>query len=509
MSTQQHSFQSPSNRASPKTQFWTSPEAPDKPEIPYIPGFTVLIHRHVVPPSHVSDDYTETVPQSRAGVDNTPLDTSSPTQPEIARLTITAPISIGAERGSQVVACRITPQGKSKDEALKAFNAAAKIYDPLYYGFKRLNGHYQGDCKYEHYRTEAAAYEHLQKAGQTGSFAPEYYGCWTFDLHNEIDGDSCSRPVRLILMEYLIGIDICSTRVEKTPERQIGTNSFYYPEEYRLEVLARALEGYARQVSIGVDQRDFAGSNVMLVAADSPTGIPEIVAGLAMPRIVLVDYNQAYLDCESEGSATSLSVNPALVAWNERLWENFDGWVPLDWEDDYLQHEWLLKRFCRDGQRELYLPLPDYLIRELESHVRMGSGLDGPNGPPGASQGIKSEQPDHNPEPTFSASMNNSGNAKSPGSVDGPSNSNDDSARSIQSSFDPNIPLTEVTEPPRVTYKPEDPSSRFVHFGAIDKALEGIPMPSSTEELFRLLHASVNANAPACAESTGHSRQAS
>ncbi|KAL1847958.1 hypothetical protein Daus18300_013761 [Diaporthe australafricana] len=59
------------------------------------------------------------------------------------------------------------------------FEAVAKIYDPLYYSFSSDIGNYPCDVVLradEDYAREVAAYECLTRAGQTGSFAPAYFG---------------------------------------------------------------------------------------------------------------------------------------------------------------------------------------------------------------------------------------------------------------------------------------------------------------------------------------------
>lgn len=201
--------------------------------------------------------------QSELVVTYPAVEPSSPTtsDTETAQLTTIAPITIGAVRGPQIVACTVTPS-----RASKPFQAAAKIYDPLYYSFKTDIGGYPRDCVYvadEDYRTEAAAYKHLQRAGQSGTFAPEYYGSWTFALSITINGKSETRNIRLILIELFDGTSIQATRVQNNPEKSMGTDSFHYPEAFRMEVLARAMDGYVRQLKIGLVQRDSAGRNVI------------------------------------------------------------------------------------------------------------------------------------------------------------------------------------------------------------------------------------------------------
>lgn len=142
-------------------RFWSPPEDPDKPELPYIPGFTVQIHRHVPPTSffdsfqakeeprpQLDEEYMKTVTQSKAVVESPPMETASPAQPDTAQLTVSGPIAIGDERGAQVVACSITPQSNLDGgfNPSSTFHAAAKIYDPLYYCFKTDIGRHPVDC---------------------------------------------------------------------------------------------------------------------------------------------------------------------------------------------------------------------------------------------------------------------------------------------------------------------------------------------------------------------------
>lgn len=368
-----------------QAQFWSPPEDPDKPTLPYIPGLTLQIHRHMPPPHFVhslrkniqprpllSDSYLHSVRQSEVVVDNPPLETSPPANPETAQLVITAPIVVGASRGAQIVACTVHPQ--PDNGASQPFHATAKIYDALYYNFQLELAPHPRDVVYEadrDYSTEAEAYEHLVRTGQTGSFAPAYYGSWTFCLPITSNGKTQTRPIRLVLMEHLDGTTIRNTRVQNSNDKDMGLDSFHYPEEYRLEVLARAMDGYVRQLQTGIDQRDFAGRNVVLVPQDSTPSVQplEKSGGLALPRVVLIDYNHATIDNtlpEQHSSHPSLPENPVSAFWNAYLWEDFGGWVPNEWHDDKIQKQWLMQRFNRDGQRQHYLPLQEQVVRELK-----------------------------------------------------------------------------------------------------------------------------------------------
>lgn len=106
-----------------------------------------------------------------------PLETPAPAQPKTARLIVIKSLAIGNARGAQIVLCSVIPHGQ--EENASPFQAVAKIYDPLYYSFVTDIGHCPSDVVLRadsDYTQEAAAYEHLERAGQTGSFAPAYFG---------------------------------------------------------------------------------------------------------------------------------------------------------------------------------------------------------------------------------------------------------------------------------------------------------------------------------------------
>ncbi|KAK7725573.1 hypothetical protein SLS63_008027 [Diaporthe eres] len=236
-------------------------------------------------------------PVSELVVDNPPLETA-PSQAETTQLTINTPISVGSANGAQVVTCSITPDGES---AGPSFQAVAKIYDPLYYSFKEWIAH-----------------------------APR-------NVVTEADKDYSREAAA-----------ICGSLIENDPEGE-GKDAYHYPEEYRLEVLALAMDGYVRQLHSGIDQLDFADRNVMLVprgpSAEPGQNVP-VVAGLPLPRVVLVDYNAAIVYTQSNrGRPTHMDwphpCNPMWYFWDESM-DDFGGWVPDKWHHNpKFMQEWL------------------------------------------------------------------------------------------------------------------------------------------------------------------------
>lgn len=205
--------------------YWSPLADPDKPHLPYLPGFSIRIHQHSPPPAYATAQeldelgYQERVPikgddlydviQSEAVALNPPVD-GVPSAQGTAEMTIISPIAIGAVRGAQVVACKITLEDRHR------FKACAKIYDALYYNFQ--DGRCPVDCVREaddDYIGETWAYNFLeQETDQTESFYPKYYGSWTFSLPITLKarGISMQRPVRLILLEFLEGASIQGCR---------------------------------------------------------------------------------------------------------------------------------------------------------------------------------------------------------------------------------------------------------------------------------------------------------
>lgn len=350
---------------------WTPPEDPYKTRLPYISGFSVPIRRHVPPPpfggpdygfgprQELSQDYLYSLTQSELVVEHPVLETPLPAQIEAAQLTITTPIAIGSVRGAQVVSCVIAP----KTEGSEPFQAVAKIFDPLYYNFEWSFSHQPQDTVWQadsDYSREAAAYEHLQKTENLSSFAPAYYGSWTFNLPISIKGVASTRAVCMILMECLEnGKSILNTRVRNSIDPDEDEDAFHYPEDYRLEVLAIAMDHYVQILHSGLDQADFAGRNIILVPNTEPTTEVPVISGLPLPRVVLVDYNTSVVcSLAAKGKNlrenSSLPINPLQLWWGMPLNE-FAGWVPHEWhETPRLKREWLKERFGGADQRKLY-----------------------------------------------------------------------------------------------------------------------------------------------------------
>lgn len=339
---------------------------PEKPRCPYDTRFQVEITRHLPPapfgdrpyghgdwPTDATWDWLRSVTQTKHILRYPPLESKFKAPASLvsqkAKLAITKVLAVEDGRGPQVVVCSISPHGAGSKDV--SYTAVAKIFDPLYYSFSNKSVSDQPvDVAYladGDYSREAAAYEHLQATGQTGSFAPGFYGSWTFTLPITHGGVLRHRPVRLLLIEYLDGA--CLRDLCRDPR------TLTFDREYRLAVLAKIADGYTRQYHKGVFQDDLAARNIILVPRPQSTTKPQPV-----PRVVLIDYNCATVFDRSIGgrdpsTITKLPPSPLDWFWGETMSE-FDGWRPEEWDSNpRAVQEWLLREFWNKN-RALYEP---------------------------------------------------------------------------------------------------------------------------------------------------------
>lgn len=144
------------------------------------------------------------------------------------------------------------------------------------------------------------------------------------------------------------------------------------PEEYRLEILARVMDGFVKNLKSGVNQGDLAEPNVILVPDDkdpsAKQSLDNTLGELPLPRVVIIDYNHATVDSERCSSQESLPETPISIFWDQNLWADFNRWVPSEWEDGKSNRKWLIRRFNGDGQRQFCLPLREYGVQELHEY---------------------------------------------------------------------------------------------------------------------------------------------
>jgi hypothetical protein len=338
---------------------WTPPQDPEKPNCPYVPNFTVEIKAHIPPPPFGCRDYgrgerqkvsiesLKSATQTEHVLNHPPLQTASLPNPNAAQLTITKSLAIGNSRGAQLAVCSIAP----KTSSATPFKAVAKIFDPLYYSFSDKLVSVPVDTVRmadQDYSREAVAYEHLRKVDHTGSFTAKYFGSWTFTLSIIHANKKHLRPVRLVLIEYLDGSSIRDLYVQNKPGPNADLDALHFDKEYRLGVLAKVLDGIVKQRHAGLDQRDLAPRNVILVPPPYEKPVPG--KPMPLPRVVLVDYNNSIvyektIHGKPKFMASKLPCNPMQSYWTESLPE-FAGWIPPEWYGNPKhRREWLHHQF--------------------------------------------------------------------------------------------------------------------------------------------------------------------
>ncbi|KAI8722451.1 hypothetical protein NCS52_00389000 [Fusarium sp. LHS14.1] len=358
---------------------WVPLPDPRRPAFPYHSGLTITIRPHTPPPPFGLTGYIKgpkrqqarqgevaKVSQSEWCLRNPLAETPPhPNAAETQTLTIVQGIACQDGRGAQVVRCHL---GEDKDRSY-----VAKIYDPLYYSYADRDFGSPTDVTYragQHYSREAAGFEDLKAAGVDGQFTPKYYGSWTFDM--VLLGTSEVRPVHLVLLEWLDGIDLWTIM-----ERDGANNGLHtMPPEERLEIFAKAAEAETKLTYYGVMHRDFAPRNVMIV--DQATADEA-----SYKRVLLIDLNNCTCtnrpNCRYREFHTTdpLPISPRYRWWgscpNEfSQWVPdphrsqdavFNGWLEQRWPDP--SSEYLLPRFTLPGHRrkakliEYASPVPD------------------------------------------------------------------------------------------------------------------------------------------------------
>lgn len=335
---------------------WSAPLEPLRPPNPYHKGQSLLIQKHKAPPPF-GPDYAD-YPGLREGVkerdlrtktlveicmENPPMEGETTTDDTPRTLHIVEEIRVKEDGGAQLVVCRLDDES---DEY------AAKIYDPLYYGFSdRMWSDMPRDVATEadkDYCREVAAYLEVEEQFG-GRETPKFYGSWTFRMPIELPDAQKTRDVRMILMERIQG----NTMSEMDPPP--------YAEDVCLEALAQTLETFNRLHAAGVIHRDIAQRNVMICDGGKAAKIE---------RIVIIDFNFAVVSRLAEWNKRRRRQpppekprNPIDDWWDcGALYDGFGEWLPASWDRLYKPlREWL---YARWGKSTEFLPHKEPLIWE-------------------------------------------------------------------------------------------------------------------------------------------------
>lgn len=329
---------------------WSPPPEPCRPPNPYVEGRDLEIRAHKASPPFGEDypDYSgvrdyasqrdlRTKTLVELCLEHPPMDGETAWETPPRNLQIIRHIRVGNNSGAQVVICHLDHDDHEY---------AAKIYDPLYYGFSdRIWPGTPRDVADEadkDYCREVAAYLEINDQFG-GKEIPKYYGSWTFQIPLDLPDTRRVRDVRLILMEYIEG----DTMSEIDP--------LIYPEGARLGAIARVMEAFSRITFAGVLHGDIAQRNVMVCRG---------AAGNTIDRVVLIDFNYAVVTrldnfellYDYRPKPAEKPANPMSLWDSGSLYSTFGDWFPASWKMMPTPLcEWLFQLW---GKSEEFLP-PD------------------------------------------------------------------------------------------------------------------------------------------------------
>ncbi|KAJ0268974.1 hypothetical protein CBS470a_013795 [Colletotrichum nupharicola] len=276
----------------------------------------------------------------------------------------------GSEGGCQVLLCKSTkvPQREIWTMSPKSIGepslygeplnvgdlVVVKVFDPLFYG--DVSNTNKGPWKATiiadgDLSRESASYQHLWKAGRTGSphLAPQYYGSWTLPLttaYPKFKGQT--RRVGAIMIEYIQGKsieDLCDRNERYHLVPPTGPTYLDFEEtkqldltrEVRLKTLKNFMKHTVHQLHAGVEHWWPEPENI-LISTDEQ----------GKPRVVLVDYVSSMIDSKRKEPYELFKdyikpPHPYGQFSIEKL-THFAGWFPPGWRSEHLD-TWVLRRF--------------------------------------------------------------------------------------------------------------------------------------------------------------------
>ncbi|OAA55885.1 Protein kinase-like domain protein [Niveomyces insectorum RCEF 264] len=322
------------------------PPDPRKPAIPYRPGYSFSIRRHVPPKPNCETRREElrrlwySATQTDWCLQYPPQETPPPADaggPEHTVHIVDA-ISCYDGRMGQIVRCRLD------DNRAGGKLYVAKTFDALYYPADHTDD----------FVREAAAYGVLSACGVNGRYTPTYHGAWTFDMPVPAGPGSVprSRPVRMILMDWIKGASMQSYM----DTDRVGT----VPPACRLAILGKALEADARISACGIHNEDFLPRNVMVADASSSSE-----AGQPVPDVYVIDFDHSLVMDHAPGPGGQrkekvLPRSPMYHYWDSTfeefasLWY-FGRWIPQPYREQpaafrgWLKSRWAHSRGFRTG----------------------------------------------------------------------------------------------------------------------------------------------------------------
>ncbi|EGC44977.1 conserved hypothetical protein [Histoplasma capsulatum var. duboisii H88] len=313
-----------------------------KPPLPYFPGQEFCIHPHT-PPAPTTGEVMLSYEDHRERESMHPVDRCilHPPLPGLTgkgtiRLKIVEPVRIGDQQSAQLVTVHMVDKTPDISDLIPTDkHLVAKFYDPLYFD------HEQDDA--DPFRYTDLAYSHETTAYQLlyplqGTIIPRYYGSFTLEL--PIPNKSCSRSIRLILIEKVPGISMQCL------------NPTNYPQSERQNILKAIIDAESLLYTHDILHKDMHPRNVLVL--DS-----------ADRRVVLIDFGYCGIGRTPSNSSPEwkakhlpgVPISP-LLRWAQ-VWDrhaNFHEWIDWDWQT-WLEHCYeFTKASITEHMRSVWLP---------------------------------------------------------------------------------------------------------------------------------------------------------
>ena len=323
-------------------------------KLPYSVGFTTIATRHKPHHPYEKDYEADGSPvlENRKTVSQWDSRLLSPTisgkmlYQDTKALEITAIIRAGCKRGAQLV--------------IVNNDIVAKIYDPLYYDDSDEFGFETDvvDKACSDYRTEAAAYQELQKSPAAQEVIPAFYGTWVIHVDTlKREGDQVwkyTRQVPLMLIEYVRG------------DTMIDINPLVLSEALRTSLMKKVMEIESIIFYAGVNHSDIHPRNVIIAGPPSHKShdTPDELF------VKVIDFNTSEIRRHPGYHLAEIQekIQEGMDAWFPKLpspfmrfYRSLDdfacrGWCPNDDPelDDHVSSLWLWKQIKDD---ERYIPV--------------------------------------------------------------------------------------------------------------------------------------------------------
>lgn len=218
----------------------------------------------------------------------------------------------------------------------------AKIYDPMYYD----SSEYPDVVWYADrtYSREAAAYGYLHNSADVSDIVPAFHGTWTLDIDTAITQNgrttTYTRPVRMILIEYLEGLCMEATNAHKLSEHALRV------------ILKQCLDAQMRILHAGVNHGDFYPRNIMILGIDFST--PDVQVKLIDFDVSEVYNHPNYADQEFVRFRKKFTEkwSPRVASPIKRFFGHMmdfscNGWCPGGFDG---AENWLWQNYCNDDR---------------------------------------------------------------------------------------------------------------------------------------------------------------